>query len=375
MKQYRPSYYKDFRCIASACSDNCCIGWEIDIDPETDAFYKTVGGDMGCRLQKNIQRDENGSQFILNGQRCPFLNEKNLCDIHAQLGEQALCEICTQHPRYHEWFGQRKESGLGLCCEAAGRLIFSQEQPAAFETVTIDEESTDEIDEELFSLLLAARETAIALVQNRRFDFGKRLALLLNYGEELQSALEDMDCKKLRTLAESYAQDELLSNLSFSDEDCGTDTLAYLLDKLAELEPIDESWPSYLRSIREKLPQIIEAHAALRSSYPRWEAEMEQLAVYFLFRYFCKALYDEDIRSKCGLTVISCMVIALLDGEVFLRNGQFTMEDKVQNARKYSKEIEYCDDNRECLYDLLWCDEILTFSQILSAISLLFTRS
>ena len=49
--------------------------------------------------------------------RCPFLNQDNLCEIYIHLGEQALCEICDQHPRFHEWFGDYKESGLGLCCE------------------------------------------------------------------------------------------------------------------------------------------------------------------------------------------------------------------------------------------------------------------
>ena len=49
MKHYRPAYYKDFRCIASECSDNCCIGWEIDIDEKSAAFYRSVGGDFGCR--------------------------------------------------------------------------------------------------------------------------------------------------------------------------------------------------------------------------------------------------------------------------------------------------------------------------------------
>ena len=32
MKIYVPDYYSEFSCIADKCSDNCCIGWEIDID-------------------------------------------------------------------------------------------------------------------------------------------------------------------------------------------------------------------------------------------------------------------------------------------------------------------------------------------------------
>ena len=45
----RPSYYKDFRCIASDCTENCCIGWEIDVDEDTLAYYKSIGSDFSMR--------------------------------------------------------------------------------------------------------------------------------------------------------------------------------------------------------------------------------------------------------------------------------------------------------------------------------------
>ena len=38
-----PSYYKNFRCIADKCPDNCCRGWEIDIDEDTETL---VGDDI-----------------------------------------------------------------------------------------------------------------------------------------------------------------------------------------------------------------------------------------------------------------------------------------------------------------------------------------
>ena len=43
----RPSYYKAFRCIGSDCTENCCIGWEIDVDEDSLAYYETVPGDFG----------------------------------------------------------------------------------------------------------------------------------------------------------------------------------------------------------------------------------------------------------------------------------------------------------------------------------------
>ena len=30
-----PDYYEKFACIAGACEDTCCAGWEIDLDEET----------------------------------------------------------------------------------------------------------------------------------------------------------------------------------------------------------------------------------------------------------------------------------------------------------------------------------------------------
>ena len=42
MKQLIPHFYPNFACIASRCSDSCCIGWEIDIDERTAERYKST---------------------------------------------------------------------------------------------------------------------------------------------------------------------------------------------------------------------------------------------------------------------------------------------------------------------------------------------
>lgn len=373
MKQYRPSYYRHFRCIAGACSDNCCIGWEIDIDSASDAFYRSISGQFGCRLQNEIQRDQGGAQFILKGERCPFLNEQNLCDIYIHLGEQALCEICSQHPRYHEWFGDWKESGVGLCCEEAGRLIFSQKAPAAFELVEIQENASEPVDQEAFSALFIARETAFSLVQNRSLPFAQRLALLMNYGDELQSSIDWQDWEQIRFIASDYRDLDVLSAklpALPALRDCSS--MKQLLTYLSQLEPIDPQWPSLLLSIGEQLPKLLSVRNTFCSSWPRWQQDMEQLAVYFLFRYFCKSLFDEDICSKTLLTVCACVIVSLLDTELFQRTGSFSLEDRIFTAKQFSKEIEYCTENLEALWDGFWEKKDLSSSAFLEMILLLF---
>lgn len=87
MKTFVPDYYNDFKCLAGDCKHSCCIGWEIDIDADTLEYYNSVEGDFGKRLKNNISHNEDTAFFAMDScGRCPFLNEKGLCDIMLNLG-------------------------------------------------------------------------------------------------------------------------------------------------------------------------------------------------------------------------------------------------------------------------------------------------
>ena len=81
MKTVVPNYYDKFSCIASACKHSCCKGWEIDIDEETYSLYKCFDGEIGDRLKRCISLDDTPHFVLEEDERCPFLNEKGLCDI------------------------------------------------------------------------------------------------------------------------------------------------------------------------------------------------------------------------------------------------------------------------------------------------------
>ena len=38
MKLIAPDYYNKFSCIADKCRHSCCVGWEIDIDENTNEY-------------------------------------------------------------------------------------------------------------------------------------------------------------------------------------------------------------------------------------------------------------------------------------------------------------------------------------------------
>ena len=95
-----PNYYNKFKCIADKCKHSCCIGWEIDIDDTTLKKYNNLKSDFANRLKSNISL-ANAPHFKLDkSERCPFLNEQGLCDIILNEGEDMLCQICADHPRF-----------------------------------------------------------------------------------------------------------------------------------------------------------------------------------------------------------------------------------------------------------------------------------
>ena len=82
MKVIIPDYYPDFHCIADRCRHSCCIGWEIDVDPDTREKYRCIPGEFGARLSAAIDDSGDTAHFRLGpNERCPMLNASGLCDL------------------------------------------------------------------------------------------------------------------------------------------------------------------------------------------------------------------------------------------------------------------------------------------------------
>lgn len=127
MKIIRPVFYSRFRCKASACRHTCCAGWEIDVDAKSAMYYRSVHGSFGEKLRRNMITEDGVTYFRLReNDRCPFLQDDGLCEMILTLGEDSLCEICREHPRFYETVGDFELQGLGLSCEAAAELFLRE---------------------------------------------------------------------------------------------------------------------------------------------------------------------------------------------------------------------------------------------------------
>ncbi len=301
MRLIAPDYYPGFRCIADKCRHSCCIGWEIDVDPDARERYRQIPGPFGKRLNAAI-RDGDPAVFRLGpDERCPMLNPNGLCDLITELGEGALCQICADHPRFRNFFSDRTEIGLGLCCEAAAMLVLSRPEPMKLTVLEDDGEKADLPEEE--AALLSLRDKLLALLADRTRPLSARLTAWL---DAVNADIPALDWPAL----------------------------------YRGLERLDPAWDGALDALNLARADL---DGPLTIAY-------EQFAAYLLYRHLPGALEDGDLPGRAAFAVLGARVLAALCAA---RPG-CTLKDCADLARMYSAEIEYSEENIAALLDALW---------------------
>lgn len=349
MKYHKPSFFDQFKCIGSACTDTCCAGWEIEVDETTAQGYLAEKGAFGDRLRREIGSEPGEYFFKLKNNRCPFLNKENLCDIFINLGEDRLCDICREHPRFYNWFGDYTEVGLGLCCEEAERLLFSDSKPLTFvEEVHTDASDLLDDESEECEQMLEERKAIFTILQNRKKNIGarlKRLLLQLPYADEMLL---------LTVPILEWDDPESIPKLDYNAKP-STNTLKssalFLIRFFGGMESLDETWPSMMKELEQNIDSLIDVDKAAEFlQFMKGENrlyEYEHIAVYLVYRYYPEILFDGQIEAKILFAAASICLLFLMDLQCFQENGVYTQQDRIELVRRFSKEIEYCPENME----------------------------
>ena len=154
-----------------------------------------------------------------------------------------------------------------------------------------------------------------------------RLAILLLYGYYAQALLDGgQSCPFDPDAALDEARD-------FANGGDPVAALAFFKD----LEILTDRW-------RHRLEQPLGGN---------WDGPYPALARYFVERYWLQAIADYDLISRVKLTVISCLIIKFLGG------------DLLQTAQLYSKEIENDPDNVDALLDAAYTCPAFTDEKLL----------
>lgn len=295
MKLLAPAYYKNFKCAADRCTHSCCVGWEIDVDTETLAAYNRLSHPIGGDIRASIATGEDGAHFCLNPDgKCPHLDEHGLCRIILALGEEALPEICREHPRFYNQVNGRLECGVGISCEVAAELVLSSDSYATFTEI---EEVFGECDPPADFDVVAARERVFAILSDRSLSYARREALI---------------------------EDECHVSPALSREEKKA-----LLSELEYLDPTHES-------------VLAEAFfAPVGGDMGESERLFERLLAYFIYRHASAAKTRREFDVLVGVSLLLVRLFAAL-----LARGELA---PVSAAVLLSEELEYSEDNLEAI--------------------------
>lgn len=369
MRYIIPHYFDAFRCVAAECQDTCCAGWQIMIDDVSLERYKTTGGSFGQRLSESINWQE-GSFKQHDCKRCAFLNDDNLCDMQMIGGEQMLCDTCRDYPRHMEEYEGLREGSLSLSCIEAAKLILGCMETVQFyalEDDTEDEEYED-FDFLLFDKLMDARERIIELLQDREADIRVRMALVLQLAEDIQKAIDENDICRIDTLLQGVSGEDVFFAFErdYGEKKTGANEYYNGMRKLfrifSKMETLKDNWPEYVKKAEWALfgegqrgyeENRRDFEKDMAEDYENFSRYMEQLMVYFVYVYFCGAVYDGDALGKMKTAIASTVLIRELIFAVWIEKGDVTFADVVDVAHRYSREIEHSDVNLLRLEKLL----------------------
>lgn len=384
MKIRVPKYFNEFKCIADKCEDTCCAGWEVVIDEDAYEAYQQVKGSFGDRLRSEIVNDGEDNIFVLKNNNCPFLNGSKLCDIYSELGEDYLCYTCQQFPRYTEEFGNLREVGISLSCPEAARIILGNSERVEFEVTENDEFilSDNEIDGRLYMELMQCRQIIFQLLQNRNLELKARAILALAFMEEVQQKIDNDELGAIKFIKDKYLDEDFICEASeglnqFKEEiELRTERIYKYFDELKDLKHINDEDPlklkralKYFDSKENNKAFYLGKYEEFYKYYDKKMYKFENILVYFVFRYFMKAVYDGDALGKIQIAIFSYLMIKELCIVSWIENDELTDEDIADISHIYSKDVEHLVENIDTLEEAFYAKDIFSVMSMITILA------
>ena len=312
-----PDYYRKFHCAGGGCPLTCCGGWQISIDPASLDRYRKTKGPLGARLQNEIDWRE--GCFRQYGGKCALLSEEGLCDLYSEGGgRKAFCTACRDFPRHLEEFKGVREVSLSLSCPIAAGLILS-EKPVRFlkKRTKKRERFPFPFDRRLYQKLSGRRDRMIRRLQDRSLPVRARI-------EGLFPALKVPQ----GITPPSPPEEEMFSVLE-------------------RLTPVCADWRPFLQKAKRVLKGLTSGEREnFRAFWPDYKTE--QLLIYFLWVYYCSAVYDKKPGEKLAFSLGCTYMIRTLAMAEWAGG-----EANLLAPSRFSREIEHSDQNLLRLQALL----------------------
>lgn len=327
-----PKYFNDFKCIADKCTDNCCVGWEVYIDKDTEKLYKALTVD-GEAVTKMIGK-RGGAHFVSKNGACPFLDSAGLCKIIAAHGEGALCEICREHPRFYNPLGGVTEGGIGASCPVGARLILNGDSTPTERECDGAQiyELTSEEQERLDTVIKLRDE--VMLCSDSEDNVRGALRRLIRLGEAMEDA----------GFCGEFTYDGIKGVLREAKDQqtgCGDGFLLSLTEYLANTEYLYKT-PDEINLFRQLYGKVRSGEWREPRDLDRY-SEIKRVAAYLVYRYLAPAVFTDEFSEAMKLAVLGAVTVYLL-----FATG--CVSDFESGLVEFSKQIEYNPETMDKLY-------------------------
>ncbi len=152
--------------------------------------------------------------------------------------------------------------------------------------------------------------------------------------------------------------------------DGGNGSLLSLFYFPEQLEVLTPSWPQRLSDWKRALQSAADSEVSSNWTGVLDDIQIEQIMVYFLYTYYCGAVYDEKAFSKVKMAVISTLLLdQFLCAEQYRLERMLTHEEKSEIVWSYCRELEHSDPNLNLMEEMLEKDERASLDHLLLCIA------
>ena len=367
VNMFMPKYMLTFKCIGSACADTCCAGWDINIDEDTYKKYTNCTGKLKELVQGKFRENKNSEDYLNKGfmilkehNKCPFLNDNLLCDIHGGIGEENLCITCKRFPRVYNIIDDVYEkSGLSSCEEICNIAFLNKEKMEFIETEEEIDESAIEIrriiDTEAFegtdSLLQYfwdIRINSINIIQNRSFSIEERLGILKSFYTKIEEYYNEKDFEGIEDLLGEYGEGNIdFDSLKILDLNESNEFYLSLLNKelIKNIRSIrlKECVEEYKKGILKEndIVNYINNEKTILKSIEKYSYILENYLVNQIFKDLIPLNRGESLNLSINILINSYRIIKAYIIGIALNNKEINEDLILRVIQSLSKDIEH----------------------------------
>lgn len=333
MKILVPDIYQDFKCIGGECLKTCCMGWTILVDDDTIKKYKENSDPFFTDVLSHLTSAEGSNRQIIkldDEEKCPFLNEKGLCNIVLNKGDDYIGYVCQTYPRIFLEYNDTIFATVCSSCPEVARMIIDKDDFISYSLDEIPDEKTYEnVDWTLYNELINALVISNDIIQYIELPLSKRYEILLSIAEIIDKHIANKTISDIRKDLEIYKDKNFINSANKDSVTTGYSFIEIIptevVQNTAAPKYIKEYFSSYnikeyISHIEASLNEFLEIDNTLTYT---------NLSTLFIFEFFMDVIKGIPLKKNvCKMITLMLLIqqIHLID---FSKKHELAKEDFV----------------------------------------------